>query len=260
MLSPLGGLGSAPASAESYDDYSFRVHAPGYPATDVAAHRLDGAFVTRQDAGDSSNPVTVSAMLQAPPDAATDAVLVVRMGHRGADGACEPDWEVTTSTFEPAIDGGSAERDGAEILVGTTAPAGDTWTCGTVTLTDAAGTVTDVLHEPQHGAVISDPAGRATIDAVSGKRVPVRRWAVVWVRVTNQMSPVDRVLVRGLGRGVDVRQATTGPLAEGESVVLPVQVRLRADERRQVRLSARADGQVAFAQTTRRVVWLRPRR
>lgn len=249
---------AAPAHGDTILVWRFEQRPAGLPATSEPAQTLAAARADLTIDSDGST-LRASVELGGVPVAETGADLHLRIG-TPVDGACRTGWEVVVPTFEPS---GPASRQGAAIeFAMVMGPDFDTGThCASVSLTAADGSVLDQLDDAEEMLVIADTGARARIERVTGTRVHRGHWSTVWVRVGHHGAEAEGVQVTGVGRGVRVRAYTAHlTLHQGDEVWAPLQVRVRGERARELKISARPFGQIAFAFPGTRQIVLRPGR
>ncbi|MEP9363931.1 hypothetical protein ABLE68_13265 [Nocardioides sp. CN2-186] len=254
----VGGLGAAPADASISYSWRFDSRPAGLPAATVPAQTLVFA-AAGAESGEGPAQLRAEVVLGGVPDASTKSYLEIALGVVQDDGTCAMDWQLTVPTDEP---GGPVTRGGDRLSISTTlAPLDFVDRCGWVQLTAADGTVLDRLDAPGAGTAIGDPGGVIRIRAVDGLRVQPHQWARIWVRIGYHGSPAHAVRLSGKGRGVDVRTTLQDvELRDGDSLWIPLRVRLTRSAPAQVALDALPRGYLAFPQAGHRDVVLRPAR
>ena len=249
---------AGPAQADAVLLWRFEQRPAGLPATGEPAQTLAAADANLGVGPDGSR-LDARVELGGVPAADTTADLHLRIG-TVTDGRCRTDWEVVVPTLDPA---GPATRDGTTIEVTVSMPQQESidQRCGSVTLAAADGTVLDRLDDDQPGLVIADPGAQARIERVRDTRVRPWHWSTVWVRVGHHGADADGVRVIGTGRGLRVHGYTVRlDLRDGDAVWAPLEVRLRGTRARQLTITARPFGNLAFVFPGTREVLLRPTR
>lgn len=260
VLLLVGGLLAiaGPASADMILLWHFEQRPAGLPATGEPAQTLSTADADLSVGRDGS-ALRATVELAGVPTPETAADLHLRIGTM-ADGACRTDWELVVPTVDPT---GPATRDGSTIrvAVSTDRPEDTGPRCASVSLVGADGAVLDELGDDESGVVVADPGARSRIERVTGTRVRPGQWSTVWVLVGHRGSEADGVRVTGVGPGVRVQAYTARlTLHSGDEVWVPLRVRLRGERPRELTISARSFGDIAFAFPGTREVLLRPTR
>lgn len=251
---------AAPAGATTVWDWQFDQRPAGLPATAEPAHTLSSARASLAVEPETA-VLRATVELAGVPTTATAADLRLELGTVEA-GECRTDWALVVPTLDPT---GPAARDGATIRVELSAPGPHddpgARRCGSASLIGSDGVLLDRLDDDDAGVVIADPGAASRIRQVVGTRVRPGHWSTVWVQVGHRGAEADGVRVTGAGQGVQVRAHTTRlVLRSGDAVWVPLRVRLRGDRARELTISARPFGYLAFAFTARREILLRPTR
>lgn len=259
VLLLVGGLLAlaAPAQGDVILQWRFEDRPAGLPATGEPAQTLASGYAALGVGPDGSR-FSATVDLLGVPAPETRADLHLRVGTVDDAGACVTDWELVVPTLDPS---GPASRDGTTIQVSAAMgrESTDAPRCASASLVAADGTMLDRLEDPQSGLVVADPGAMARIKQVTGRHVRPHRWSTVWVLVGHRGAEADGVRVTAAGAGVRVRGYTAElTLRDGDHVWAPVRVRVRGDRDRELRISARPFGDLAFAFPGSRTVLLRP--
>lgn len=253
---------TVPATAAvSVDHWVYDARPVGMPATDVAARQLVSADALHRIAWDGHLDVTVE-LGAAPTGPDSDADLHVVFGKELAGEECVPSYEFVTTTFSTPA---GVSRDGATLTISRALGhyQGDQWICGSVFLTAPGDpVVTDRLDGRLDSTAHIDYLARVNIADVGHTRLPRGEWSYVRVRLKNVGHDVQRVRVRGHGRGLEVGKAVmTGSFATGTTYTLDVPVMLEARRARRLTLSTYPRGHdIAFTFVDEKRVTIRPRR
>ncbi|MEO9323091.1 hypothetical protein ABFT23_06340 [Nocardioides sp. C4-1] len=245
----LAVLPGSPAAAALIDArvgaLTFRPDAPG-----TGARRLASASV-RQDL--YLDRVSGTFVLDAEPVAGTTSYLRVTFGHLDAGRSCQGDLELRTDTTSPS---NGFTRSGRTLrLVATERRFGyQDWDCAFAVLDlDTNGDASDGSVRSVLIGELTDVPARPVL-AVTGVQLLDARalrlvrgvWTTIEVTVANRgRADAARVVLRGSGRGVQVRPTPVGVVRDDDDTTVQVRVRLTGKRATTLRLTASGGGATA---------------